>query len=313
MYRNILFVLSILLLASCGSIEGLRDKSGTISNQGFETSNIESLAILPIKNNFPIVGLSETLEVELAKTLQAQLPAVKIISANDFKSRIIEQSLISDYSQWRTVYDEMNIISYPHLKKWSQTLETQYYLIVNKAYLSREKMNGVDTGYSGWVADASNVWRTDLRLIAQVIDTASGKVVWEGVGHSENVHSPRRIGSNTGFITWNEKNPEMDQYLKPMIKMAVDGLVANIALVAKNVVKSANSFQSKGIHETFKTTSGNPIAKQPERKSPNMNSFSKPPTDPNFSPKAKKKEPPPDIIYIDKHGNKTDERGNIID
>jgi hypothetical protein len=101
--------------------------------------------------------------------------------------------------------------------------------MVTKVNLSREKMKAIDTGYSGWVNDADNVWRTDLRVFAQIIDTESGTATWKGVGHAENVHSPKRIGHSDSWIVWNAKNPEIDQYVGPMIKMAVDGLVANIS------------------------------------------------------------------------------------
>lgn len=221
-------VLVSLFLSSCSSVAGLRDKSYTMDNQGLQPIAIESLTILPIKDDSAVLGLSENLEAELSKAFQVQLPRVKIVSADSFRARIAENDLINEYAQWKSAYDQTKMFSLRPLKKWSQIVETRYFLMVTKVLLSREKMKAVDTGYSGWVNDAENVWRTDLKVFAQVIDIESGTVTWKGVGHAENVHSPKRIGHNDSWITWNAKNPEMEQYIRPMVKMAVDGLVMNI-------------------------------------------------------------------------------------
>jgi uncharacterized protein (DUF1697 family) len=199
-----------------------------MDNQGLQPIAIESLTILPIKDDSAVLGLSENLEAELSKAFQVQLPRVKIVSADSFRARIAENDLINEYAQWKSAYDQTKMFSLRPLKKWSQIVETRYFLMVTKVLLSREKMKAVDTGYSGWVNDAENVWRTDLKVFAQVIDIESGTVTWKGVGHAENVHSPKRIGHNDSWITWNAKNPEMEQYIRPMVKMAVDGLVMNI-------------------------------------------------------------------------------------
>ena len=42
---------------------------------------------------------------------------------------------------------------------------------------------------------------------------------------------PKRIGHHDSWITWNVENPEKKQYIRPMIKVAVDGLAANIVSV----------------------------------------------------------------------------------
>ena len=229
-------VLVLFFLSSC-SVSGLRNKSYTIDNHGLQTSTIESLTILPIKDNSAVFDLSEGLEAELLKTIHTELPKVRIIDANAFRSRIAEKDLISEYAQWRLAFDETKMILLPPLKKWSQMVKTRYFLMVAKVHLSREKMTAADTGYSGWVNDASNVWRTNLEIFAQIIDSESGTVTWKGVGHAENVHSPKRIGQNDSFITVNAKNPEIDQYISPMIKVAVGGLVANIVSGKSSVVR----------------------------------------------------------------------------
>jgi hypothetical protein len=234
--RSICYVVLVLLfLSSCSSVAGLRDKSYTIDNHDLQANAMESLTILPIKDDSAVLGLSGGLEAELSKAIHVQMPQVKIVNADAFRSRIAENDLINEYAQWKSAYDETKMLSLRPLKKWSQIVETRYFLMVVKVHLSREKMTAIDTGYSGWVNNASNVWRTDLRLFAQVIDVESGTVTWKGVGHAENVHSPKRIG-NDGWITWNAKNPETDQYIRPMIKVAVDGLVMNITAGGQSAI-----------------------------------------------------------------------------
>jgi hypothetical protein len=226
MIKNIHIVLVLFILTSC-SVAGVRDKSHTIANNGLQTNMIQSLTILPIKDDSAVLGLSDRLETELLKVIQAKLPAARIVSADDFRSRMSENDLINEYAQWKSALDETKIISLRPLWKWAQLFKSRYFLSV-KVNLSREKITGADTGYSGFVNDASNVWRTDLKLFTQVIDAKSGTAIWKGVGHAEDVYSPKRIGGSDTWIRWNAKTPNMDEYIGPLIKTAVDGLVENI-------------------------------------------------------------------------------------
>lgn len=224
-----LLLISVFLI-SCSNIAGLRDKSTTLSNRGFQANTIKSLTILPIKDNSSVVGLSDSIEAELNTCLQSQLPLLKIMNANVFRTKIAESDLINEYAQWRTSYEETKILSLRQIKKWSQVVDSQYCLLVAKVNLSREKIKAVDAGYTGYVNDANNVWRTDLRLFTQMIDVNTGAVVWEGIGHAENIYSPKRFGhdDDDDWIMWNERAPDAEKYIAPIVKMAVDGLVDNI-------------------------------------------------------------------------------------
>jgi hypothetical protein len=159
--RNINYlILFLFFLSSCSSVAGLRDKSYTIGNQGFKANIIE-----PIKDDSAVSGLSESLEAGLSEAFRVQLPRVKIVSADDFRSRIADNDLINEYVQWETTYNETKILSLRPLNKWSQIVKTRHFLMVTKVHLSREKIKGADMGYSGWVNDADNVWRTDLKIL----------------------------------------------------------------------------------------------------------------------------------------------------
>lgn len=226
--KIVIHVVLILLLSSCSNVAGLRDKSYTMNNQGFQSNTIESLTILPIKDDSSILGLSDKLEAGLTKALQVKLPTAKIVSSDAFRSHIAKDDLINEYTQWKSAYNETKMLSIRPLKKWSELVESRHFLMVTKVNLLREKMRASDAGYTGWVNDADNVWRTDLIIYAQIIDSESGTAPWKGVGHAENVHSPKRIGYNDSLIRWNAKNPELNQYIDPMIKVVVDGLVMNI-------------------------------------------------------------------------------------
>lgn len=225
---GIVLVLSLLL--SCTSFNETRNKSYTVDRQGIQRGTIESITILPIKDASSIFGLSEELEGELSKSFRNELPQGRIIAASAFRSQIAERNLITEYSQWRLAFDETKIISLPQLKKWSQMLGTRYFLLVGKVFLAREKVNAHDVKFSGWTNDTSNFWRTDLKIYAQIIDSESGTAIWKGVGHAENVLNPKQFGNRHSdpLIIWTERTPAIEEYIKPMIKVAVDGLIDNI-------------------------------------------------------------------------------------
>lgn len=225
----VLFVL--FMISSCTSFNETRNKSFAVDQKGLQRETIESLTIFPIKDTSSVSGLSEELESELSRAFHSELPKGRIADANTFRSQIAEKNLINEYSQWRLAFDETKIISLPPLKKWSQVLGTRYFLLVGKVFLAREKVNAHDVKFTGWTNDASNFWRTDLKIYAQIIDSESGTAIWKGVGHAENVFNPKQFGNRHNpdcLIIWTEKTPEIEEYIKPMIKVAVDGLVANI-------------------------------------------------------------------------------------
>jgi hypothetical protein len=224
-----LVLLTPLILSGCASIEGTRNKSVTL-NKLPRDGEIGSLAILPIKENAVMPGLSTNIENGLYKALTLKVQGMKIIDGQNFGSLLAKNDLISEFGQWRAGYESTSILDKRPLPSFSRATDCRYFLLVNSTHLSREKIRAVDTGYSGFARDANNVWRADLKILAELIDTQSGETIWKGIGHAENISSVRR-DIDLFFLIQHQKDPGVSSFISDMIRTATEGIASEIASV----------------------------------------------------------------------------------
>jgi|GEM_PF-1148927 hypothetical protein len=227
MLNKAILTISCLLICGCGSIEGTRNKSFTAHEPNIKC-NIESLAIMPVMENAVMPGLSIQLEKALYENIRSKLPNTRIIDTQTFSSRLAKNDLISDFGKWKSGYEATSILDPRPLLSFSNATDTEYFLLVRSTHLSREKIRAVDTGYSGWVSDAKNVWRTDLKVSAELINAKTGSVVWQGFGCAENVNSPRK-DIDLFLVIVQQKNPEVKSFAPEMIQVAADGIASQLA------------------------------------------------------------------------------------
>jgi hypothetical protein len=121
-----------------------------------------------------------------------------------------------------------SVVDQQPLAAFRKAIGTTYALLVRSLYLSRERIRAGDSGYSGFVSDANNVWRTDLKISAELLDLESGQVVWKGVGHAEDINSPRKP-LDYGVVIVNQRNPEVIEYVDRLVDVATDGLARQLA------------------------------------------------------------------------------------
>jgi hypothetical protein len=179
-------VAGLLILASCASIEGTRDKSHTSYRAGLGAS-IESLAILPVPNTAASPGLSAQLGDALTGALREHFSQAKVVSPAEFTTMLAATNDVERFGQWKAAYEQTSILAPRPVADFARCVGVRYLLMVRSIYLDREKIRAVDAGYSGWVSDAKNVWRARLRFTVEVLDANVGKVVWSGTGEAENV------------------------------------------------------------------------------------------------------------------------------
>jgi hypothetical protein len=234
--KRVSLIIVLIIFSGCGSIEGTRNKSLTISSLAIN-QNIESLAILPVKENAVMPGLSNQIEKELYSCLCAKLPNARVIDARIFGFRLATNDLISDFGKWKAGYEASSVLDVRPLLSFSRATDARYFLLVRSTHLSREKIRAVDTGYSGWVSDAKNVWRTDLKVSAELIDAESGRVVWEGFGSAENINSPRK-DIDLGLVIVHQINPEVKSFAPEMVRVAAEGIATQIATITVSLKSS---------------------------------------------------------------------------
>ncbi|WP_136799688.1 hypothetical protein [Desulfosediminicola ganghwensis] len=225
--RNFVLVLVAFIVTSCASIEGLRDKSYTMVDAHSGIDGV--VAILPVKETAEMPGLSGTIEAALAKSLKTLNPATGIVESGEFKTLIVKNNLVDEYVEWKSAYDTLKAISVPPLREFSKKTGARYFLLIPSVHLSREKIRGVDTGYTGWVSDTNNVWRTNLIVLGELVDSQTGTVIWRGVGKAEYINSPRR-DLDLGLVITHQRNPEIHEYLPQMVEVAAKGITQNIFL-----------------------------------------------------------------------------------
>lgn len=222
---KILFLISFtLFIFGCASGSKLQEKSYTINSLSTEING--AIAIVPIKEVPAMPGLADRVEVSMQKSLNSKLSKVPVVDVDTFKSRIAKKSLEAEFGQWKAAYDSTKILSAGPMKSFSNAVEARYFLLVPSIYLTREPISVHEAGFTGVYIEGQAFWRSDLKVLAELLDTETAKIVWKGVGHAQNIHAPTRYQF---FVRWDEKNPELEEYISPMIKAAVDGIAESIS------------------------------------------------------------------------------------
>jgi hypothetical protein len=226
----------LLIVTGCASIEGQRDKSMTTGGTGIEAN--ESIAVLPIKENPALPNLSSQIEMYLPLSIHEKLRYASVLNPGTFISNLKNTDLVSAFGQWKSTYEATSILDPKVTNNLSRGTKARYFLLVHGAHLSRERIRGVDTGYSGWVKNADNVWRTDLKVAAELIDMQEGKVVWKGVGWAEHIDSMRRDVNIIGpYVTLSpETVQETSKYVSPMVKIACDGIGTELQKTSRTII-----------------------------------------------------------------------------
>ncbi len=233
MKKLITFLFVLLLLHGCASGQRLVDKSYVVKDTGAKISG--SIAILPAKEVPAMAGLADMVENELDKGLRKTFPGVRVVDVDKFKAAMLEKDIENEFGQWKSTYDSTKIISSKPLKSFSNASDSRFFILIPAIYLSREPINIHETGFSGFYQDGQAFWRTDLKILVEVLDTEKEQIIWKGVGYTQHIHSPTRY--NAVLVIWDERNPEVQEYVAPMIKTAVDSIVANIAGIKQSAQK----------------------------------------------------------------------------
>ncbi len=226
--KRALLALAILgfLAGGCASIEGTRNKSFT-HRQNVPYKNLSKVAIFPIEemSKFPL--LPDILEQKVSEELMVAVPGIQVLNSPKFSYALHQSGKLESFSSWYTTYKTTKYIDYDRLSEAVDSQDVQYLLSIRSLDIDREKINAVDAGYTGMVSDANNVYRTNLKFIGELIDIQNRKIVWQGIGYSENINSPRRP-LDLFFIIKNQKNPEIETFLNELVTVAAKGFVGEM-------------------------------------------------------------------------------------
>ncbi|MGE4543715.1 MAG: hypothetical protein AB7D06_06380 [Pedobacter sp.] len=213
-------------IGGCASIEGTRNKSYTYK-QNAPYKNFSKIAIFPIEESSKFPSLPDLLEKKVCDELMVAVPGLQVLNSPAFSFALHQNGKLESFSSWYTTYKTTRYLDYNRLNEVTDSLDVQYLLSIRSLDIDREKIHAVDSGYSGMVSDANNVYRTNFKFIGELIDIQNRKIVWQGIGYSENINSPKRP-LDLFFIIKNQKNPEIDTFLGEMVKVAAKGFVVEM-------------------------------------------------------------------------------------
>lgn len=226
---NRLLLIAVLGLFACASIEGTFDHSATSLRRPMPEVGLDSLAILPIRPSADADGMAERLAASLERALSREFPGAHVVGSDQFAQALAAKpGYLQYFANWRNVYEQTAVLEAKPLPRIAAAVGARFFLNVRATDLEREKIRATDTGRTGWVSNASQVWRTRLKILAELIDTRTGSVVWRGTGAAENINSPRK-DIDLGLMIVHQRNPEVDTFLEEMFDTAAEGTARQIA------------------------------------------------------------------------------------
>jgi len=231
MFRKLcLCLMFVVVLSSCSSVEGTRNKSYTYRSLG-RPVGIQSLAIIPIEDTSKYPFLNEMIERNIVENLRFKSPITKIVPSNEFSHYLYENDCLENFASWYNGYKVTKFFDAKKLTPLLENIDANYLLFVRSVNIDREKIRAIDTGYSGWVSDSNNVWRINLKFIGELVDVKAGRIVWQGVGFSEDVNSPK--DKDYILVIKHEKMPEIKEVLPKMVSIAADGFTNEMLGIRK--------------------------------------------------------------------------------
>lgn len=231
--KGMLISLIILMLfgTGCASLEGTRNKSYTYKGGG-SGEKLSKVVILPIEEMSKMPQLPDMLEEKITEELKLAIPSVNIINSPQLSYALQKKGKLETFSTWYSSYKTTKFVDHDRLGEVFEGIDAQFILSIRSLNIDREKIHAVDSGYHGMVSDATNVYRTNLKFIGELIDAKNKKIVWQGIGYSENISSPRRP-IDLFFVIFNQKNPEVETFLSELITVASKGFVEQMTKGAK--------------------------------------------------------------------------------
>lgn len=113
----------------------------------------------------------DELNVQLGEALASAFsgdPTVRVLDPRGVMAALSKHEIVQSFSRWRSAYVQTLFLDRPSLSGYRLAVGTRYLLLIRDVDLDREKIRAIDSGRGGFVSDANNVWRTTLRVRADL-------------------------------------------------------------------------------------------------------------------------------------------------
>jgi hypothetical protein len=177
-----LLVLSAIILSGCAAT--IRDLSKVqYVKEGFVADSLRTggLALLPVVAGQGQEGYRRPLADSLNFHIQRVRPNVQFIKWQDAITKLNDKGLAEKYQAAISTYRTTSIIDKSLVSEIGSALGVRYFLFVSlEDFRQSSKL-----GYSGLTGKLREDQTAKVNAFAQIWDSQTGDVVWEGIGHAE--------------------------------------------------------------------------------------------------------------------------------
>lgn len=229
--KTLTYFIALLTLGGCASIEATHDHSRTIEVKKSDRGPY-TIAIAPVVEMAAIEGLPKNLGAALVLALETRSRDAKIHGPEKLNASLLANDSVETFARWRSTYKQTGILDPRPLATLQKSIEARYLLLPIDSYVDREKISPKEAQCPGiCLMNANNLWRTKLKVLAELIDTQNGVVVWRGVGEAQHIQD--------GGITWDFRLV----VIHPGKGEEVETLAGRmITIVAQGISKGVDSF-----------------------------------------------------------------------
>jgi hypothetical protein len=110
-----------------------------------------------------------------------------------------------------------------------ESIGARYLLLPIDTYVDREKIDPKEAQCpSVCMVNPNNIWRTKIKLLAELIDTHNGKVVWKGVGEAQRIQDGGAVLDFGLVIIHPGKGEEVETLAGKMIRVVAQGIAKEL-------------------------------------------------------------------------------------
>lgn len=227
-FRCLVSIVLLLVGVGCASIEATHDHSKTLEVKKADRGP-RSIAIAPVVEMAALEGLPKNLGVALVLALETKGRDTQILGAEKLNASLLANDSVETFARWRSTYKQMGVLDPRPLATLQKAIGARYLLLPLDTYVDREKISPKEAQCpSVCLMNANNLWRTKLKVLAELIDTQNGVVVWRGVGEAQHIQDG---GTTLDFglvVIHPGKGEEVETLAGRMVTVVAQGIAKGV-------------------------------------------------------------------------------------
>lgn len=236
MRTQLVLIALVTAVMGCATVNNTVDRSKTVKNSLSKAGQITGIAITKTPQNAVADGLASDIDLALPSALATAFPNARIVDAEDFGQSLLRtKGYLAHFSAWRAAYEQTGVMDprpVPHYAKAAGGVS--HLLLIRSTSLDREKVTMGEALRAApcrratcW-GNANNIWQTDLKVIAELIEARTGTVVWRGVGIATRIQEGSREWDFGLVRIDSTKGHSLETLAQKMVHIAADGIANQI-------------------------------------------------------------------------------------